>query len=63
MVDYTDRDLSSLLLEWERIFGKPMPRGFEVSPDQVPIIRECIEKRSTRPLSRYVESLPGDISF
>ena len=63
MSDYTDGDLSALAPEWERIFGKPMPRGFEVTPDQVPIIRECIEKRSTRPLNRYVSSIPSTTLF
>ena len=63
MADYTWQDLEDLVPEWERIFGEEMPRGFEVGPDQVPIMRECIEKRDRGPLVRYVKSLPRDLMY
>ena len=63
MVDYTWEDLDDLAPEWERIFGKEMPRGFVIGPDQVPIIRECIEKRDQEPLDRYVKALPRDLMY
>ena len=63
MADYTWDDLEALVPEWERIFGETMPRGFEIGPSQVPIIRECIEKRSQEPIIRYVKSLPPDLMF
>ena len=38
-----------------------MPFGFEVTPDQVPVMRECLRARSRKPLEDYVASLdPGD---
>ena len=49
--------------EWERIFGERMPRSFEVSPAQVPILRRCIEQRSKQPLNDYVLSIPDDIVY
>ena len=63
MVDYTWQDLEVLVPDWERVFEVPMPRGFEVGPDQVPIMRECIEKRSKRPLVRYINSFPPDRTY
>ena len=60
MVDYTWQDLEILVPDWERIFGETLPRGFVIGPDQVPMVRECIEKRSKRPLDLYIKSLPPD---
>ena len=34
-----------------------------IGPDQVPMMRECIEKRSQEPLTAYVYSLPPDRSY
>ena len=54
-------DLLALQDEWEAVFnGETMPWGFEVGPEQVPILRECIRKRSRRPLDAFVRSLPKD---
>ena len=59
-VSYTWDDLAALAPEWFQVFGEPMPMGFEVTPHQVPIIRECIRIRSQKPLGDYVLSLPKD---
>lgn len=37
-----------------------MPWGFAIGPEQVPMLRECIAKRSQAPLNRYIRSLPKD---
>lgn len=38
-------DLDALRAEWEATFdGDAMPWGFEVGPEQVPIMRDCIAR-------------------
>ena len=63
MADYTWDDLEALVPDWERVFGRALLIGFVIGPSQIPIIRECIEKRSQGPLDRYIESLPPDLMF
>ncbi len=60
---YTWQDLEDLAPEWYRLFGEEMPKGFEVTPEQVPIIRECIRTKSQKPLDDYARSIPSDIDF
>ena len=60
---YTWEDLENLAPEWRRIFGEDMAMGFEVTPYQVPIIRECIRTKSQKPLDDYVMSLPKDEQY
>ncbi len=56
-------DLEKLAPDWYRTFGESMPMGFEVTPDQIDIIRDCIRQKSQKPLDDYVESLPKDVLF
>ncbi len=63
MAEFTENDLDRIEPEWERIFGEQMPRGFEVGPAQVPILRYCIEQRSMQPLNDYIRSIPDDIAY
>ena len=57
---FTFDDLEALRPQWEETFGMTMPMGFEVTPDQVPIMRECIRTKSRDPLKRYVDGLPAN---
>ena len=63
VADYTWKDLEVLAPDWERVFGEALPLGPVVGPDQVPMVRECIEKRSKEPLIRYIKSLPPDLMY
>lgn len=60
MADYTMDDLEALEPEWEKVFGDMMPKGFEITPDQVPVMRQCIDERSQAPLEAYVATLGGN---
>ena len=51
---YTWEDLEALEPQWEALFGEGLPKGFEITPSQVPLIRRCLAERSTVPLDRYV---------
>ena len=48
---------------WVEVFGETPPWGFEVTEGQIPILLLCIEKRSQKPLKKYIASLPDDIVF
>ena len=54
---YTWSDLDALAHAWAETFGESLPMGFEVGPEQVPVMRECLRLRSQRPLEDYVRSL------
>lgn len=60
MPSYTWADLDALREQWERVFEETMPYGFEIGPEQVPLMRECIEKRSREPLEKYVREITAD---
>ena len=60
---YTWEDLEALEPQWLALFGGPLPKGFEVTPSQVPLIRQCLAERSTAPLDRYVQSLGPHVSY
>ncbi|MCY4607493.1 MAG: hypothetical protein OXD40_02695 [bacterium] len=60
---YTMTDLIALMPAWEKTFGEDMPFGFEVRPAQVPIIKECIAKRSQEPLNAFIRGLGTDVTF
>ena len=60
---YTWEDLEALEDDWLALFGDPMPKGFEITPSQVPLMRRCLVERSTVPLNRYVESLDPLVSY
>ena len=52
---YTYDDLEALAPEWERVFHEVMPMGFVVTPEHVPVIRQCIAQENQRPLDEYIE--------
>ena len=52
-------DLASHAPDWYRTFGESMPVGFEVTPDQIGIIRQ----KSQKSLDDHLESLPKDALF
>ena len=56
-------DLEALAPEWERVFGGPMPMGFEIGPEQVPIMRQCIRDGSRAPLQAYIAGLSKLTSY
>ena len=56
---YTWRDMTPLEGKWYETFGEPMPQGFGVGPEQIPLIKECIRLKSMKPLDDYLrDSLP-----
>ena len=57
MMSYSWEDLEALRPEWERVFNTGMPMGFEITPDQVPMMKQCIEEKSEAPLEAYIASL------
>ena len=46
--------LEDLAPQWEEAFGEPMPMGFEVTPDMIPLMRRCIREKSMEPLDAYL---------
>lgn len=54
-----DDQIEVLGLQWTRLFGEPMPFGFEVREEQLPILQQCIDQQSKRPLDIYIESIKG----
>ena len=38
-------------------FGEDLKYGFDVQPDDVPMLRECIEKQSMEPMEKHLDSL------
>ncbi len=60
---YTMKDLIALMPVWERTFGNALPFGFVVGPAQIPIIKECIAKRSQEPLNAYIRGLGADVTY
>ena len=63
MAKYDWKDLEALRDEWWRVFGESMGMGFEITPEQVPMMKECIEKESQKPLEEYIDSIPADITY
>ena len=51
-------DFMEMREDWEAIFGESMPWGFEIGEDQIPILRQCIAKRSREPLKAYIATIP-----
>ena len=60
---YTMAELERLAPQWEEVFGNTMPMGFEVGPEQAPIIERCIREKSSQPLAEYVAILPAGTSY
>ena len=51
--------LDELRSDWTALFNEPMPWGFEVGEEQIPMLRQCIAERSKAPLEVYIQSLPS----
>ena len=62
MTTHTWADLEALSPEWEAVFGESIPMGFEIQPEQVPMMRQCIREKSREPLRNYIESI-GDRTY
>ena len=56
MAKYDWKDLEALRDDWWRVFGESMAMGFVITPEQVPMMKECIEKESQKPLQDYIDS-------
>lgn len=39
---------------WTETFGEDMPHGLMVGYAQMPLLRKCIEKKSTKPLDDWI---------
>ena len=64
MTDYDWSDLKALREPWKETFGEPMPWGFTVFPDMVPVMRECIRTQSKTPYEDYLaRHYPADAEF
>ena len=53
-------EMERLSREWRRTFGVAMPYGFEVTDDDAPTIRRCIEEGSMHALDELVRERVGD---
>ena len=54
-------DLFALEPEWYEVFPDyELAMGFEIGPDQVPLLKECIQTKTTKPLEDYLANLPTD---
>ena len=60
---HTWEDLEALREPWEATFGGTMPFGFEIGPEQVPMMRECIRTRSREPLKAYIASISAGVDY
>ncbi len=49
--DITLEEHDALAKEWHGVFGEEMPWGFGISPNEVPVLRQCIASQSKEPLS------------
>lgn len=53
-------ELEGLKDEWLATFNEPMPMGFMIQPQQLPILQSCLRTKSKEPLERHIESLDPD---
>ena len=53
-------ELEDLAPEWQAIFGEPMPMGFEVTPDMIPLMKRCIREKTMEPLDAYLDLALAD---
>lgn len=60
MASDVTQEVLDLMEEWRATFGEHMPWGFEVSQNEIPILRQCIEQKSQQPIEDFVRSLPTD---
>ena len=63
MAKYDWKDLEDLRDDWFRVFGESMGMGFEISPEQFPMMKKCIETKSKKLLEEYIDSLPEHIVY
>ena len=63
MAEYTLWDLWQLAPQWLETFGEELAMGFDIGPDEAPIIRQCLEQKSQQPLDDHMKSLPAGIIF
>ena len=60
---YTIEDMVRLAPKWDEVFGEPMSIGFDVQPEQVPILERCIAEKSRAPLDAYIATLDPGTSY
>ena len=60
---HTWEELEALREPWEATFGEPMGFGFEIGPEQVPMMCECIRTRNKAPLKAYVAAIPAGVVY
>lgn len=51
----TAQDWVELSEQWSETFGEELVSGFEITEDQIPLLRKCIAQKSQRPLEDYIE--------
>ena len=64
MPEYTNEDLSDLMPAWHKVFPDyEIKMGFDITGDQVPILKECIRTESLKPLKDYLKAIPKDLVY
>lgn len=63
MTNDTTQEILDLKEAWQATFGEPMPWGFEVGVNEIPILHQCIKLKSQRPIEDFVRSLPTDRTY
>ena len=50
--------LRSVADRWPQVFGEKFPGiGFEIVPDDVPMLERCLKAKSTAELDRHLKSI------
>ena len=50
-------DLLRLVEQWKELFDEVLPIGPSIGPEDVPLIQQCIDEQSKKPLERHFEKL------
>lgn len=49
-------ELDRLVKEWQDTFGDTLGYGFDITPDQIPLIKQCLREHDQAPLKRHIDA-------
>ena len=55
MTTYTFLDLFALEDEWEATFGESLSYGFNIGPNDVPLLQRCLAAKSKQELKDHID--------
>ena len=50
-------ELGKIQQKWPRLFNEELKIGFEIDVSQLPILRECVKNKTTKPLKKYLREV------